>query len=120
MKLEEARRFALSLPETTEEPHFDMQSFRVRGRIFATVPPDGEHLHIFVEEHSTRAAVAEDPPAYEERWWGKRLAGVRVTLSAADPQRVCELLEEAWQKRAPKRLHGQHPATKRSHSRLTP
>ena len=96
MRLEEARRFALSLPETTEQPHFEKSSFRVRGEIFATVPPGGEQLHVFVDEHETRASVAEDPSAFEELWWGKRLAVVRVNLSAADPQRVFELLEEAW------------------------
>src|SRR5205085_6611083 len=41
MNLNEARRFALSLPQTTEAPHFDKSSFRVEGNIFATVPTDG-------------------------------------------------------------------------------
>ena len=63
MKLDEAQQLALSLPETSEAPHFDKTSFRVRGKIFATAPPDGEHLHVFVDEHATRAAVAEDPRA---------------------------------------------------------
>jgi hypothetical protein len=61
MTLEEVRRFAMSLPEVTEEPHFDKSSFRVRGKIFATAPTDGEHLHVFVDEHETLASVAEDP-----------------------------------------------------------
>jgi hypothetical protein len=43
--LAQARQFALSLPGVTEEPHFDMTSFRVRGKIFVTVPPDGTRLH---------------------------------------------------------------------------
>lgn len=110
MKLEDARRFALSLPETTEAPHFDKQSFRVGGKIFATVPADGDHLHVFVEEHETRAAVAEQPQACEELWWGRKLVGVRVTLSAADPQLVCELLDGAWRLRAPKRVEAQFDA----------
>lgn len=46
MKLEQARKYALSLPETTEAPHFDYTSFRVKGKIFATSPPGGEFLHI--------------------------------------------------------------------------
>jgi hypothetical protein len=50
MKLDVARRFALSLPETTEAPHFHYASFRVQGKIFATAPPDGEHLHVFVAD----------------------------------------------------------------------
>lgn len=56
------RRFALSLPETTEEPHFDMASFRVRGRIFATVPADGTRLHVFVDADEARAAAPKIPP----------------------------------------------------------
>ena len=78
MNLEQARRFALSLPETTEEPHFDKSSFRVKGKIFATVPPGGGHLHVFVDEDETRASVAEDPKAFEELWWGRRLSGVEL------------------------------------------
>ena len=39
---ERVREFALSLPGATEEPHFDMSSFRVQGKIFATVPPGEE------------------------------------------------------------------------------
>jgi hypothetical protein len=102
--LEGARRFALSLPGATEEPHFDMSSFRVRGKIFATVPPDGEYLHVFVDEGETRAAVAEDPAAFEPLLWGQRQRGVRVRLAAAAKDRVDELLTESWRRKAPARL----------------
>jgi hypothetical protein len=104
MRLDAARRFALSLPETTEQPHFEKSSFRVRGKIFATVPSGGEHLHVFVDEDETRACVAEDPASFEELRWGKRLAGVRVKLRAAESKHVFELLKEAWRRKAPKRL----------------
>jgi hypothetical protein len=104
MELEDARRFSLSLPEASEEPHFDMSSFRVRGKIFATVPPDGDHLHVFVDEHEARASVAEDGSAFEELRWGQQLRGVRVNLSAARAERVFELLSESWRRKAPKRV----------------
>ena len=104
MELEEVRRFALSLPGATEEPHFEKTSFRVRGKIFATVPPDEQHLHVLVGEGEARAAVADDSTAFEELWWGRQLKGVRVSLPAAPPHRVAELLEESWRRRAPKRL----------------
>jgi hypothetical protein len=104
MKLDAVRRFALSLPECTESPHFDMASFRVAGKIFATLPPDQAHLHVFVDEPEVRAAVAEAPEAYEELRWGQRLAGLRVTVALADPERVHELLEDAWRRKAAKRL----------------
>ena len=37
VSLESYRQLALSLPEVTEEPHFDKTSFRVRKRIFTTM-----------------------------------------------------------------------------------
>jgi hypothetical protein len=87
-----------------------MSSFRVRRKIFATVPPDDAHLHVFVDEAETCAAVAESPTAFEELWWGTQLRGVRVNLAAADADRVSELLEEAWRKRAPRGLVVAHDA----------
>jgi hypothetical protein len=101
---EQVRAFALALPEATEEPHFDMDSFRVRGKIFVTVPPDGTSLHVFVGEEETAACVAEDPAAFETLRWGQRVSGVRVHLAAAPPERVRELIEDAWRRKAPKRL----------------
>lgn len=106
MRLDTARRFALSLPETTEEPHFDMSSFRVKGKIFATVPPDGKRLHIFVDPHEAEALIDEDPTAYEAIRWGKqdKTDWLRVHLAAAERAQVCELLEDAWRAKAPKRV----------------
>ena len=100
----EARAFALALPEAAEEPHFDMASFRVRGKIFVTVPPDGTCLHVFVGEEESAACVAEDPAAFETLRWGKRISGVRVHLADAPADRVRELIEDAWRRKAPKRL----------------
>ena len=102
--LERARAFALSLPEATEEPHHDMSSFRVRGKIFATVPPDGEHLHVFLDEPEAAAWASEHPGGYELLRWGKRVAGLRVALGEAPDDQVRELLEESWHRRAPKKL----------------
>jgi hypothetical protein len=102
--LDSARSFALSLPGATEEPHFDMSSFRVRGKIFATVPPGEEHLHVFVEEGEVHAAVAEDPAAFEPLLWGQRLRGLRIQVAAAPARRIAELLEESWRRKAPARL----------------
>jgi hypothetical protein len=104
MKLAEVRRFALSLPEATEEPHFDLASFRVKGKIFATVPPEEKHLHVFVDGPVLDMLPAAQPKAYEKLFWGTRLAGLRVTLAAATPADVEELLRSAWRRRAPKKL----------------
>jgi hypothetical protein len=105
--LERVRRFALSLPGATEEPHFEMSSFRVRGKIFATVPADGDYLHVFVDEGESRAAAAEDPAAFGLLLWGQRLRGLRVRINAAPDDRVQELIEESWRRRAPARLRAE-------------
>jgi hypothetical protein len=42
---DEARRMALALPESTEADHHGFPSFRVRGKIFATLP-DESHLNV--------------------------------------------------------------------------
>lgn len=98
------RSVALALPEVTEEPHFDLLSWRVRGRIFATVPNEPGRLRVFVDEGDVAEAVARDPAAYQELRWGKRLSGVVVVLSKAKHTDVIELLENAWRRKAPKRL----------------
>lgn len=69
-----------------------------------TVPPEKDRVHIFVDEHDARAAVSENPSVFEELWWGKRLSGLRVNLKAADRDAVYELIEEAWRRKAPKKL----------------
>jgi hypothetical protein len=95
MTPEAARATALALAGAVEADHHGFPSYRVSGRIFATAP-DPEHLHVMVDEGAIREAVAEDPVACAEGWWGKRLACVRITLAQADPEQVAELLRDAW------------------------
>ena len=103
MKLAEARRIALSLPEVTEEPHFDLSSFRVRGKIFATVPGK-EELRVFVAEELRDLWSDADPKTYEKIWWGKKVVGLRVRLTSAKTKDLETLLHAAWAQRAPKTL----------------
>lgn len=104
MKIAEVRRFALCLPEATEAPHFHFASFRVRGKIFATAPPDGAHVHIFVGDEEREQALELDPEFVEKLHWGKRVVGVRVALAKAKPAVVTRLLAQAWKRKAPKTL----------------
>jgi hypothetical protein len=104
MKLDAVRRFALSLPEAAEAPHFHYASFRVQGKIFATAPSDGEHLHVFVADDDRDAASAVAPQCVENLLWGGRVVGVRVLLARASPSLVKRLLWQAWARKAPKRL----------------
>ena len=104
MTLQQARKFALSLPEATEEPHFEFTSFRIGGKIFATAPPESEFLHVFVPEEIREAALDGGSDFLEELRWGERVIGLRVLLPAAKLADVRKLLAQAWAHKAPKRL----------------
>lgn len=98
------RKFALSLPEATEEPHFESTSFRVRGKIFVTAPPDGQHIHIFVSEEQREQALALHPDCLEKLWWGKSVRGLRLKLESAPPALMQQLVRMAWAHKAPRAL----------------
>jgi hypothetical protein len=103
MTIDDVRRFALSLPGTTEQDHHGMPSFRVRDRIFATVPDD-DHVRVMVDEDQIRGAVAQDPFACQEFYWGKRLACVVVTIALVGREQLEGLLEDGYLRKAPKAL----------------
>jgi len=57
-----------------------------------------------VDDMEIRAAVAENPDACQEFYWGKRLACVVVDLKRAKLALVKDLLIDAWIRRAPATL----------------
>ena len=103
MKLAEVRRLALALPEATEEPHFNLSSFRVNGEIFATAAPDGSYMNVFVDDAQREIMTTVDAKAYESLQWGK-IAYLHVHLAAARANDVKTLLRSAWERKAPKKL----------------
>ncbi len=100
---EQARSLALGLPEAVEQDHHGRPSFRVGGKIFATLW-DEDHMNAMLDESGIRTAVQREPEAYEELWWGKRLRAVSVNLGRADTNLVADLLADAWEHKAPRRL----------------
>jgi len=100
---EQARLLALALPEAVEQDHHGRPSFRVAGKIFATLW-DADHMNVMLDEGGILTAVQADPETCEEVRWGKRLAAVRVDLRRADAAMLADLLSDAWERRAPKRL----------------
>lgn len=96
----QARQLALGLPGAVEMPHHDLTSFRLpgpKGRIFATMTPDGAELRIFIKDDDARDAwIAREPSAIEPLFWGARRCGLKVLLGAAKPAWVKTLLAQAW------------------------
>lgn len=98
--LDEVRQVALAWPDTTEEPHHHFGSLRVRGKIFVTIPPGGELLHIFLPEHERELALAMDAEFLEPVRWGSKVLGVRANLPLATKATVLELVRKAYEYKA--------------------
>ena len=63
-------------------------------------------MNVMLDEGGILTAVEAAPATCEKVSWGKRLAAVGVTLPRADRDLLRELLTDAWQQKAPKRLVG--------------
>jgi hypothetical protein len=101
--VEQAKKIALSLPEAVEQDHHGRPSFRVHGKIFATLWSE-DHMNVMLDHDGILTAVQAHPDCCAEQWWGKKLAAVHVILSQANEPLLAELLADAWEQTAPKRL----------------
>jgi SAM-dependent methyltransferase len=106
---EQTRQLALALPEVVEQDHHGRPSFRVAGRIFATLW-DAGHMNVMLDEPGIRTAVQSNPGVCMEFWWGKKLRAVQLDLALADQALASGLLADAWEQKAPKRLLNNRPA----------
>ncbi len=91
------RHMIASLEDATEEPHHHLTSFRINGKIFATMPADASFLNIFVNEQEREAMLGMHPNAYEKVWWGKKVIGIRALPEKAQKEDVARLLKIACQ-----------------------
>jgi hypothetical protein len=92
----------MSLEAVTEEPHHNYSSFRVRGKIFVTIPPDEEFIHVFVRDEDRELALAMYPKFIEKLLWGSKVLGLRVHLASATPTVVTSLVSKAYEARVQK------------------
>ena len=126
MRLTDVRRCAMSWPEAAEQPHFQFTSFRVRGKIFATVPPEQDRLHLFVSDRMREQTLAMHPQWAHKLLWGSKVVGLRIDLAVAAPAVVKQLIGQAWAHKAPKALlqhrdaHGINPLQAPSGKKVTP
>jgi hypothetical protein len=105
---DQARQLALALPEAVEQDHHGRPSFRVAGKIFATLW-DEAHMNVMLDEGGILTAIDTEPVTCTEVWWGKRLAAVRVDLRRADSELLAGLLADAWEGKAPARVQRLFP-----------
>jgi hypothetical protein len=102
VKISSVRAHALSLEAVTEAPHHEYSSFRVRGKIFVTVPPAEDVIHVFVGEEDRERALALHPNFIEKLLWGGKVVGLRIALAAAIPGAVKALVSKAHDTRVRK------------------
>ena len=100
----EVRNCALALPGTTEEPQLSCSFFRVRDRLFATIPPSRRYLHVFLAAADSEYACAIHPDVVERLVWDDHVVGVRIDLHGAAPRIVERLISQAWARDSGKHL----------------
>jgi hypothetical protein len=112
MKMADIRAHALSLEAVTEAPHHTYSSFRVRDKIFVTIPPEETHVHLFLGEEDREQALAMYPAFVEKLFWGSKVLGLRIALAQATPAVVRALVTKAHETRV--RKDAGSPRTRRT------
>lgn len=106
--LETLRNLALSFPETTEEPHFEKLSFRVKKKIFATYDNKNKRACIKLSEIDQDVfASADKGTIYPvDNKWGKQ-GWTIIEMKKVNKDLFTDVLTTAYCKVAPKKLADQ-------------
>jgi hypothetical protein len=105
MTSDEFRELALSFPETEERSHMDHPDFRVGGKIFATIAPDGERGMVKLTPEQQAILTRTEPTAFQPASgaWGLN-GSTMVTFASAEETTARQALSAAWRNTAPKKL----------------
>ena len=103
MTANQFRKLALALPEALEASHMGHPDFRFRGKIFATLGPDGDWGMAKLSPEEQARVIALDPDVFSpaKGAWGRQGCTI-IQLAGADRATVKEALAAAWNKLAPK------------------
>lgn len=96
-----ARAIALALPEAVEGAHMGHPDFRVRNRIFASMPARGLQMNMRTTPANLDALGRADPRTYRDVWGGRWLG---VDLGRVSRPALRALLIEAWTLVAPREM----------------
>jgi len=105
MTPDDFRALALQLPEAVEGEHHAHPDFRVGGKVFASIGPDGSWGMVKLTPEEQAERVSALPAMFEPApgGWGRRGA-TRVLLARARKPAVRAALFAAWRNTAPPRL----------------
>lgn len=105
VSIETIRACALSLPEATEEPHFEKTSFRVRKKIFATYDDIRKRACIKLSEIDQDVFVLADKASIfpVDNKWGKQ-GWTIIEMAKVRKDLFVDALITAYCEVAPKKL----------------
>lgn len=118
--VDDVRRLALELPETSERPSYGTPGFRVKDRLFARLRFDGggrgapadagdDVLVLMCAAIAEKEAlIAAEPRKFFTTSHYDGYPMVLVRLPEVDATELRELLVEAWLARAPSRVRAAH------------
>ena len=103
--IEQARKVALSLPETDEKPHFDLTSFRVKNKIFATIHADKNYVMVKLSaiDQSVFCAYNKEVIFPVPGGWGLRGATF-IDLKKVKKSMLIDAITTAWKTTASPKL----------------
>ena len=103
--IERARKMALALPETEKKPHFDLTSFRIRNKIFATIHADKNYMMVklSVIDQSVFCSYNKEVIFPVPGGWGKKGATF-INLKKIKKTILLDALTTAWKITAPPKL----------------
>lgn len=104
------RQLALALPETEEEPHFALHSFRVKKKIYATLNPPEQRatLRFSPEMQDIFSSISKGTIFRVPNKWGN-YGWTNVQLDLVDPELFHDALQVAWREVAPAVFRKKYP-----------
>ena len=107
---EDVRRIALSLPDSTEKIAWSMPTFRVAGKMFATLPEDESSMAVRCPKEERDELVLAEPGKFWVADHEAQFAWIRVRLAVLeDESELRDILADSWRQAAPPRLLDLHP-----------
>ncbi|MFE9116511.1 MmcQ/YjbR family DNA-binding protein [Streptomyces sp. NPDC007172] len=108
---EDVRRIALGLPGATEKLAWGKPTFRVAGKIFASLGDDDAWMGVKCPKEDRDELIAAEPDKFFLReGHDDHYAWLRVRLAAlTGDDELSAILIDSWRQAAPRRLVDAHP-----------
>ncbi|MFC9993604.1 MmcQ/YjbR family DNA-binding protein [Nocardia sp. NPDC127526] len=108
---DDVRAVALSLPETRELLEWNMPTFRVKGKLFLTLPESETSMAVRCPIADRDELVRSEPHKFWIATHEAYNAWVRVRLATLDDREELEaIILDSWRQAAPRQLVEEHAA----------